>query len=187
MVRSMFIQLRFIDRISIGILHRDIKPDNVLVFHSTPGSHVVKIADFGWSIEIREDTPDVQMPLSKPWDAPEWHHRRDSARNAFAMECYSAALVCLFVLFTAEFPFSNLSPEDVRKMKKEDRLRGIATYLVLGASGLDARESRDLSTYLDGSLALETSRRVSSLAHFPGLERLHRLHRLETGKIFVAY
>ena len=168
-------------------MHRDIKPDHVLVFQSTSGSYVVKVTDFGWSIEVREDTPDVQMPLSKPWDAPEWHHRKQSARNAFAMDCYSAALVCLFVLFTAEFPFSNLCPEDVRKMKKEDRLRGIATNLVLGASGLDARESRDLSAYFDGCLALEASRRVSGLAHFPGLERLHRLHRLRPGKTIVAY
>lgn len=41
---------------SKGIIHRDIKPENLLLCKKKSGRHVLKLADFGWSVVKRETT-----------------------------------------------------------------------------------------------------------------------------------
>ena len=40
---------------SMNIVHRDIKPDNILMASSEPGNYEIKIADFGLSLQLEAD------------------------------------------------------------------------------------------------------------------------------------
>ena len=53
---------------SKGIVHRDIKPDNILVDVSPEGAvRMVKLADFGESLDcVANDIDDFQMPFMRP-------------------------------------------------------------------------------------------------------------------------
>ena len=53
---------------SIGICHRDLKPDNVLV---DPSTHKLKICDFGSAKKLTRGEPNVSYISSRPYRAPE--------------------------------------------------------------------------------------------------------------------
>lgn len=60
------------------IVHRDIKPDNILVQYRYPGDICIKFRDFGLSRETRDPTT---LCGSEPWLTPEIYNERDR-RNA---------------------------------------------------------------------------------------------------------
>lgn len=40
---------------SLNIVHRDVKPENLLIFQHQDGSKSLKLADFGLAVELKED------------------------------------------------------------------------------------------------------------------------------------
>ena len=55
-----------------GVVHCDVKPDNVLVFPGEDGGNVVKLADFGLARRINvEEQIWVQQRGSPPYMSPE--------------------------------------------------------------------------------------------------------------------
>ena len=84
----------------IGVIHGDIKPENVLVFAEYDGRYAAKVTDFGYSTLFTTDSELIVMPgLSKVWKAPEWHHRGILPIQARKMDAYSFGLLCLWLLF----------------------------------------------------------------------------------------
>jgi len=63
---QMFRSLAYIH--GIGICHRDIKPQNLLV---DPNSHIVKLCDFGSAKRLIKDEPNVAYICSRYYRAPE--------------------------------------------------------------------------------------------------------------------
>ena len=56
----------------IGVIHGDIKPQNVLVFKDAITKEItVKVADFGYSTLTAGESERVLLPKSRPWNAPE--------------------------------------------------------------------------------------------------------------------
>lgn len=53
---------------SVGICHRDIKPQNLLL---DPQSHVVKLCDFGSAKVLQPNEPNVSYICSRYYRAPE--------------------------------------------------------------------------------------------------------------------
>jgi serine/threonine protein kinase len=37
-----------------GIVHRDLKPDNVLLYSKEQGTFDIRVADFGYAIELKD-------------------------------------------------------------------------------------------------------------------------------------
>ena len=83
---------------SLGIIHGDIKPQNVLIFEDQPGRYTAKVMDFGYSTLFSTEKDLINMPLSWPWAAPEWHHRGFLPSHAMKMDVYSIGLLCLWLL-----------------------------------------------------------------------------------------
>jgi serine/threonine protein kinase len=84
----------------IDIVHGDIKPDNVLVFKSVEsGIYGVKITDFGYSSFGSSEDDEVKLPLSTPWEAPEYHDRWFPLKAAKRLDVYSFGLLALWLLF----------------------------------------------------------------------------------------
>ena len=58
-----------------GIVHGDVKPDNILIFKNREGRLIAKLADFGCSVLGTSRDELVRLPKSEPWFAPEYHNR----------------------------------------------------------------------------------------------------------------
>jgi serine/threonine protein kinase len=144
----------------LGIVHRDIKPHNILIFEHIPGEYVAKVSDLGYSVQLEHDDTFVKMPLSKPWNAPEWHHRGYRFPEIIRMDLYSYGMVCLWLLFGQEcldrginFDISTPSaPRDLEELKSEDRLLSLATDLAEHSAGLSKGELQVLKDIFMGCL-----------------------------------
>ena len=67
----------------IGVVHGDIKPQNVLVFKDAITRKItVKVADFGYSTLTVGESGKVFLPKSRPWNAPEHHFGEFEAQEA---------------------------------------------------------------------------------------------------------
>jgi len=82
-----------------GVIHGDIKPENILVFCENENQYVAKVTDFGYSTMFARDSDRILMPYSKHWTAPEYHHRGFTPMQARQMDAYSFGMLCLWLLF----------------------------------------------------------------------------------------
>ncbi|OQV08763.1 Protein kinase domain-containing protein [Cladophialophora immunda] len=86
-----------------NIVHGDIKPENILVFKSVDsGVYGIKITDFGYSSFGSSESDEVKLPLSRPWEAPEYHDRWFQLKAAKISDVYSFGLLALWLLFRDE-------------------------------------------------------------------------------------
>lgn len=110
---------------SLNIVHRDIKPTNILVFAMQSGKMQVKLADFGLSRVVNrtkeEETGDItnSNPSSpkgtRGWMAPELYNsfRYDSKVDIFPLGCVFA-----YTLTGGQHPFGNDQYERMIRVKK---------------------------------------------------------------------
>lgn len=82
-----------------GILHRDLKPDNVMLTHLG----VPKITDFGLAQRVvLEQGPNVEVVGTPPFMAPELFQQQEATT---ASDVYALG-VCYYYLLTGKLPFS---------------------------------------------------------------------------------
>ena len=83
-----------------GVIHGDIKPENVLVFKKDQDSFIAKICDFGTSILMSTATPTCELlGGTKIWQAPEIHEVSGPEQLRWA-EIYSLGLVIWYIFAT---------------------------------------------------------------------------------------
>ncbi len=90
----------------LGVIHRDVKPENIFLCRSDDGTPVVKIVDFGIAIQ-RDDrrlTVDGQMLGSPRYMAPERFRAKQLVLPA--SDLYALGLI-LFEMLTGRFPFES--------------------------------------------------------------------------------
>jgi serine/threonine protein kinase len=91
-----------------GVVHCDVKPDNVLVLRDESGDGLrVKVLDFGVSRVLDEPMPESSAIAGTPWCmAPEqWRGAPELASDVYALGCL------LFDLVTGDAPFAGSLPE----------------------------------------------------------------------------
>ena len=101
-----------------GIIHRDIKPDNVML----EGGGALKLLDLGTVRVLEMDDPAGDIPGTLAYMAPEM---REGERGSVATDIYSLG-VTLFRALTGEYPYGNLdavSPPRLGRPKELCALR----------------------------------------------------------------
>ncbi|MBM3770685.1 MAG: hypothetical protein FJW27_05240 [Acidimicrobiia bacterium] len=90
-----------------GVLHRDLRPSNVLV----ADSGLVKVADFGTSRFLEIAAHGTTIIGSPPYMAPEQFHRK----AVFASDVYSLG-VTMYQMLTGVLPYNTPSPADLDRL-----------------------------------------------------------------------
>ncbi|ETO70384.1 TKL protein kinase, partial [Phytophthora nicotianae P1976] len=96
-----------------GIIHGDLKGNNILVCDNTEGLSTAKLADFGLSIVVNH----IEAPANDEngalgafrWKAPECLL---GARPTFASDIYSLGM-CIIEAITGQYPWGNTMPDSV--------------------------------------------------------------------------
>ena len=150
---QMFRALTYVHR--RGVLHRDLKPGNVLVIDGQ-----VKVLDFGLAIEEhgRGSTLDTTTTGTLPYMAPEIV---DGNGASVASDLYSAGVIA-YELLVGHYPFAMNSIESlighIRKTVPDTRSERLTPYL----SAVLARllEKIDEDRYADASAVIDALRRA---------------------------
>ena len=170
----------------IGVVHGDIKPQNVLVFQDAITREItVKVADFGYSTLTMGESGKVFLPKSRPWNAPEHHFRGFKAQEAKKTDVYSFGLLCLWFLFRSRLSDIPQATADgttdlisfnaplfgrrtlLELLKDEDRVEDIANRLVESMPGSEYRIR--LQEIFSLTLPLNPGKRTCDLARIVGL------------------
>jgi len=110
-----------------GVVHGDLKPNNILVFKSWNGGYTAKLADFGSAILLSETTfPCRAPPGTKVYRAPECTDgsvvlRRD---DLVKTDLFSLGVTFAFLLVGSHIleAIMTLSDSDLQSLKQENQL-----------------------------------------------------------------
>jgi serine/threonine protein kinase len=92
-----------------GVLHRDLRPSNVLV----SDSGLVKVADFGTSRFLEIAAHGTTVIGSPPYMAPE----QFQGKAMFASDLYSLG-VTMFQMLTGDLPYEAPTPSDLERLQR---------------------------------------------------------------------
>lgn len=116
----------------VGVIHRDVKPDNLVVEVDAEGREQVKVLDFGVArvrgLDVRSYKTQVGQVVGTPlWMAPEQVLGHEVDPRA---DVYSLAMV-LYVLLTRRFPFAgvDLSQVVMYRLSRDADPVGETTFL----------------------------------------------------------
>ena len=178
------------DKDILGVVHGDIKPQNVLVFKDAITRKItVKVADFGYSTLTAGESGKVLLPKSRPWNAPEHHFGEFEAHEAKKTDVYSFGMLCLWVLFrnrlsdvpqitadgVAELisfdapPFFHSGPTLLECIKDEGGLGCVANRLLESMPGLGVEYTMGLKEIFSLTLPHDPGKRTCDLARVIGL------------------
>jgi serine/threonine protein kinase len=188
----------------VGIIHCDIKPQNILIYKDDQLSFIAKVADFGSSLLLSDVVSEIQLPAgTEKWQAPEC--RGPLGRNQLVKsDIYSLGLVLLFTLsggavmgvFEAQDRGELDLGGSIEEFKRSGQIAGLAAYMLCRfwdqsgqtAGDEDGEEDGDGSVSIGKKLAYlimqtldEPSQRISETKMVLGSLRgiLHRVLREE--------
>jgi serine/threonine protein kinase len=138
-----------------GIIHGDVKPQNVLIFEDDSGKYVAKVADFGYSTVFAE-SGGILMPCSKTWVAPEWEKdRKYRFCDAKKMDAYSFGMLCFWLLL-----FDFLGPLNLNTLReRETDMMVLTKKLVKQKADLNVLQRQNLSKLFSLTLSDNPNKR----------------------------
>jgi tRNA A-37 threonylcarbamoyl transferase component Bud32 len=146
-----------------GILHRDLKPDNIFLVPSASGNDFVKVLDFGiagFVDDTEERDPDAGVPVGTPrYMSPE---QIEAKRLDARTDLYSLATI-LFEMLAGRPPFDAPSPVDLALAKTRDE----PPPLRQAAPGV--RIPDEVEMFLQRALSKDPDERPASAAEFRNL------------------
>lgn len=144
----------------IGIVHGDIKPQNILIFEDIPGTYIARVADFGYSTYFASDQCLVGMPKSIPWNAPEHHHRGFLPSKAMKMDVYSFGMSCLWLLFEEQFKELREKLDLLERWKGNDELSALAHRPIKANTYLSDKTKEELDQFFSLTLKRDPDERT---------------------------
>ena len=157
-----------------GVIHGDVKPENILVFAQESGCFAAKVTDFGYSTLFATNTDLVRMPDSGIWTAPERHHRDVFPHEARKMDAYSFGMLCMWLLcYNTKFK----SDSSFRKDVEESCEKGMSLICQLldHSEGLADEDRHGIHKLLSITLNQDPDERVSDFNKLIPCLSSHRL------------
>ncbi|KAI0549990.1 hypothetical protein F4679DRAFT_544420 [Xylaria curta] len=169
---------------SNGVVHGDIKPQNIIVFRQADGSFIPKVADFGYSSVDQGDEVPIYLPESYPWYAPELHeYPHFSLAQASTADVFSYGMLCLWLIFErylsgiesvsgapAAFVLKCTDQDEDASLKNLADLRGrippleLSDYLITVSTALDIPSKSSLRQFFHAVLALDPGERSADIS-----------------------
>ncbi|KAL9028825.1 MAG: hypothetical protein Q9196_002853 [Gyalolechia fulgens] len=103
----------------VGLVHGDIKAENILVCSSPDRKYTAKISDFGFSIVAATENNQVWMGGTDPWRAPEIELGSIQIDLAIKTDIYSFGLLAWVIVLNGGNPFDFIGDVPVQKEKIE--------------------------------------------------------------------
>lgn len=175
---------------TVGIIHGDIKPANVLTFEDEDKSRIVaKVADFGFATCFLGQNDLIKMPDIGTWNAPEYHARAFRPEQAKQMDVYSFGLLCFWLLFKAASSADLPLPPDtilndgqfirfkeykseknlLQLWKRDSKLIEWVCWLVREDDRIDSSTKDRLGSFFRFTLAFEPQSRCTEFEQLLGL------------------
>lgn len=140
-----------------GIIHRDMKPENILVTYVAGHGEQARIADFGLAKLRDEVTVTTGVALGTPsYMSPEQTVGQSADIRA---DIYAAGII-LFEMITGQKPFIAANPFDIMRMHRE------APVPQLSSRMLNHRFSKPLEQVMQIALAKDRDRRFPNAEAF---------------------
>lgn len=131
-----------------GVVHGDVKAENVLVFTDQQYGYIAKLGDFGCSIFEDESRQQLRIGGTYPWTAPEIQTSIPREQLKYS-DIYSYGLLVWRTMIDGASPFNSLdlgeSPdarrEKIQTLKQNDELLSLAVNFLSSASRPEVRNS----------------------------------------------
>jgi serine/threonine protein kinase len=118
----------------VGVIHGDIKPENILVFLGCDNRPIAKLADFGSAVLLSEERSTSHRPTGTPlWQSP-WSARPQTKHLLLRSDIYSLALVLSILITGLDYEtLGTLEPETLHELKTLDKLADFLFQRILAA------------------------------------------------------
>ncbi|CZR68796.1 uncharacterized protein PAC_18696 [Phialocephala subalpina] len=190
-----------IDMHANGIIHGDIKPENVLIFKEKLGGYSARVIDFGYAARYTDKNHRFGLFGTELWRAPESGRAREWTQSeAKRVDLFSFGMLCLWVLFepwlsgtiplpsalaAANIECSSKASVTLSKLKIE--LQKHAQQLLDAETAFGHDETRALKAFFDSSLSQEPEEREMSLSALLGMLDPERATPYETTLGNIGY
>ncbi|KAL8689078.1 MAG: hypothetical protein Q9218_005167 [Villophora microphyllina] len=158
-----------------GVVHGDIKPENILVFQREDGEYYGKLCDFGFSSLFgnHQENLEIDLPVSHPWNAPELCHNRYglSTVEVRRADIYSVGLVCLWLMFGrgVSLPLNDPWSGDydfIFELKLSESINDFVRSNLNHLTDVDEDMKSNLCILFRTTTADKSEKRIPSLAKF---------------------
>ena len=164
-----------------GLVHGDIKADNILICTHPDRQYIAKIADFGFSIVRETESAQIYMSGTRPWMAPEVLKGPVTIENLAQTDVYSLGLLCWVIFLGGESPVDFISLDQneskvaiFESMKADGSLLEVTVDVKRWLAGLiHARYDQSIERALDASLEKVRQAPASSKLNIEEMEK-HR-------------
>ncbi|KAL8687743.1 MAG: hypothetical protein Q9218_006175 [Villophora microphyllina] len=114
-----------------GLVHGDVKADNVLICHHPGRKYIAKLSDFGFSIISATESDAIWMGGTEPWQAPEVKAGPVQLETATQTDVYSFGLLAWLICLNGRNPFGFVAEigkngVGVEELKRTGQLLDIA-------------------------------------------------------------
>ena len=138
-----------------GIIHGDVKPQNVLIFKHEFGKYVAKVTDFGYST-VFAGSGGIKMPRTPTWVAPEWEEGKAyRLSDAKKMDVYSFGMLCFWLVL---FHFS--SSLNLDTLRQNTDMMTVVNELVEQKADLNVLQRQNLSKLFSLTLSDNPDKRT---------------------------
>src|SRR5437867_1142204 len=112
---------------ALGMVHRDIKPDNILLGRDASGREIPKLADFG-IVAIREAAfQSLRSPMTPAYASPEQRQGMKASELDGRADIYALGMT-LYEMLTGGLPFDGHTEEDWKRAQLEETPLPPSTY-----------------------------------------------------------
>ena len=144
---------------TLGVVHGDINPRNILVFEDNPGEFTLKVGDFGYATFGKHDEATVHLPYTRGWAHPTSFRSHCYLRIAKKIETYGLGMV-IFWLFFHDMP-DYPTVDQIVDTQEQGQMLDVARRHN-SSSAYSAEEKWFLESLLEGTLVHDHEERLGS-------------------------